>query len=203
VGYLKFRGTKKTFVGRLRRNPQISIPIRGEAPTAEVSGAIRFPYFRPRKLPHPARFPKLGVTPETAPNKRSASSYPYINRVLMAAENAEQDSGQERPPFDSSTTLPCNSHSTAIAVLLPVSLHNDINVLRSVYDKSYPRWAPHITVAIPFVGPADLALAMEQIRTLFKDTDLLRPWDITFSSTAFFPHKDSATVYLQPDEASE
>jgi uncharacterized protein (UPF0248 family)/endonuclease/exonuclease/phosphatase family metal-dependent hydrolase len=57
-------------------------------------------------------------------------------------------------------------------------------------------------MAIPFVPPSELPLAVEQIQTLFHDTDLLKPWEITFSQTDIFHHKDSATVYLKPDESS-
>src|SRR5277367_3010930 len=98
--------------------------------------------------------------------------------------------------------IPCISFSTAIVILPPESLHNKINILRAVYDKSYPRWAPHMTMAIPFVPPSELLLAVEQIQTLLHDTDLLKPWEITFSQTDVFHHKDSATVYLKPDEYS-
>lgn len=103
----------------------------------------------------------------------------------------------------SSVSTRCTSYSTAIVILPPESLHKNINILRSVYDKSYPRWAPHITMAIPFVPPSELSVAVEQLRTLLNESNLLKPWDITFSHTEVFQHKDSATVYLKPDEYSE
>src|SRR5271156_3524501 len=102
----------------------------------------------------------------------------------------------------STTPIPCTSFSTAIVILPPESLHNKINILRSIYDKSYPRWAPHITMAMPFMPPSQLLLAVEQIQTRFHETDLLKPWEITFSQTDVFHHKDSVTVYLKPDEYS-
>src|SRR5262245_13435400 len=96
----------------------------------------------------------------------------------------------------------CNSYSTAIAVFPPESLHNKLNLLRSVYDKSFPRWAPHITVMIPFVSPRELANVANHLHELFEGTGLLDPWEISFEATGYFNHKDSATVFLQPDEAS-
>ena len=57
-------------------------------------------------------------------------------------------------------------------------------------------------MAIPFVPPSQLPLALERMQGLFHDTDLLKPWDITFLQTDVFYHKDSATVYLKPDEYS-
>lgn len=57
-------------------------------------------------------------------------------------------------------------------------------------------------MAIPFVLPSELELGVERIQTLFHETDLLKPWNITVSQTDVFHHKDSATVYLKPDEYS-
>ena len=57
-------------------------------------------------------------------------------------------------------------------------------------------------MAIPFVLPSELAHAVEQIQVLFVETDLLKPWNMTFSQTDVFHHKDSATVYLKPDDYS-
>ena len=72
-----------------------------------------------------------------------------------------------------------------------------------MYDKSYPRWAPHITISIPFVPPSDLPVAVERIQTLFKERKELEPyWPISFDDTGVFRHKDSATVYLKPDHES-
>jgi 2'-5' RNA ligase len=99
--------------------------------------------------------------------------------------------------------IECPSFSTAIVVVPPQHLHNEINFLRSVYDKSHPRWSPHITLSIPFVSASDLPRATRLIHDVFSETTLLNPWQITFSKTDFFMHKDSATVYLKPDEDSE
>jgi 2'-5' RNA ligase len=99
--------------------------------------------------------------------------------------------------------IACPSYATAIVILPPQHLHNDLNILRSVYDKSHPRWSPHITIAIPFVPPSELPQAVNILSDLFNGTDLLKPWTITFEKTGSFTHKDSATVYLKPDEESE
>jgi 2'-5' RNA ligase/uncharacterized protein (UPF0248 family) len=103
--------------------------------------------------------------------------------------------GQQHP-------LACNSFSTAIAVVPPQALHSPINILRSAYDNPYPRWGPHVTVAIPFVAPEDLYLATEKLQNLFNSSELLDPWEITFSEVDTFQHQDSVTVYLKPDEYS-
>jgi hypothetical protein len=58
-------------------------------------------------------------------------------------------------------------------------------------------------MAIPFVPPMELTGAVDRIRALFKKTDALRPWEVTFSTTEIFQHKDSVTVYLKPDALSE
>ena len=99
-------------------------------------------------------------------------------------------------------SLGCISFSTAIVIVPPEALHNDINILRSAYDKSYPRWGPHITMAIPFVAPEDLPHAVETLQTLFSNSELLDPWEMAFSEVDIFRHQDSVTVYLKPDDYS-
>jgi len=99
-------------------------------------------------------------------------------------------------------SLACSSFSTAIVIVPPEALHNDINILRSAYDKSYPRWGPHITMAMPFVIPDDLPLALGILETLFSNSELLDPWEITFSEVDIFRHQDAITLYLKPDDYS-
>ena len=58
-------------------------------------------------------------------------------------------------------------------------------------------------MAIPFVAPSVLPVAVERIQTLFKEQKELEPhWHISFDKTGVFRHKDSATVYLKPDDES-
>ena len=58
-------------------------------------------------------------------------------------------------------------------------------------------------MAIPFVPPSDLPIAVERIKMLFKEQKEQEPhWNISFDETGVFRHKDSATVYLKPDAES-
>ena len=43
--------------------------------------------------------------------------------------------------------------STALTFVLPDEVHDKINEIRSVSDKAYPRWMPHINFIFPFVPP--------------------------------------------------
>ena len=42
--------------------------------------------------------------------------------------------------------------TTALSILPPLDSHNQLNFLRSKYDKAYPRWMPHINLLFPFVS---------------------------------------------------
>jgi 2'-5' RNA ligase superfamily/Endonuclease/Exonuclease/phosphatase family len=57
-------------------------------------------------------------------------------------------------------------------------------------------------MAIPFVLPGQLPRAVQYLVEHFRDTDLLTPWQITLDAVSHFQHKDSASVYLQPDAIS-
>jgi 2'-5' RNA ligase/endonuclease/exonuclease/phosphatase family metal-dependent hydrolase len=100
-------------------------------------------------------------------------------------------------------SLTCTSYGPALAVFPPESLHQKLDILRSVYDKSYPRWAPHITIAIPFVAPEHLLEATQRIQDFAAhECELFEPFDITFTKSNYFTHKECATVYLEPDDCS-
>lgn len=129
--------------------------------------------------------------------------------ITEESETGEGHSGpliglsNDAPPMESNDPCSCTSFATAIVIVPPEYLHWNINILRSVYDKSFPRWAPHITMTVPFVPPSELPSAVDRIRTLFANCDLLKPWAISFTDTDVFNHKDSATVYLKPDDYSQ
>ncbi|CUS09836.1 unnamed protein product [Tuber aestivum] len=92
-----------------------------------------------------------------------------------------------------------SSYQTAIAVIPPAFYHPQINALRSLYDKSYPRWPPHINVLYPFVTPESLPSAVQDIRRVVQESedDGLGFW-LGLDRPGSFRHKQSATIFLSP-----
>lgn len=95
------------------------------------------------------------------------------------------------------------SYQTALAVLLPPSLpsYQDISTLRSLYDKNYLKWPPHINLVYPFVPPEGLPSAIEKIQTLVADRrggvhGINTPIKVRLADAGLWEHKDHATVYL-------
>jgi hypothetical protein len=61
----------------------------------------------------------------------------------------------------SSFNFKLSSTQTALAVVVPYSHSGDIDALRSVHDKSFRKWPPHLNILYPFVDPEHLESALE------------------------------------------
>ncbi|PWW80132.1 hypothetical protein C7212DRAFT_273731 [Tuber magnatum] len=92
-----------------------------------------------------------------------------------------------------------SSYRTALAVIPPAFYHPQINALRSLYDKSYLRWPPHINVLYPFATPESLPSAVQNIRRVIQESkdDGLGFW-LELDRPGSFWHKQSATIFLSP-----
>jgi len=92
-----------------------------------------------------------------------------------------------------------SSYQTAIAIIPPAFYHPQINALRSLYDKSYLRWPPHLNVLYPFVTPESLPSAVQNFRRLIEESkgDGLGFW-LKLDRAGSFQHKQNATVFLSP-----
>lgn len=53
-------------------------------------------------------------------------------------------------------TIPLNSYDTALCVIPPKHFWPLLNDLRSLYDKAYEKWPPHINLVYPFVQTENL-----------------------------------------------
>ena len=90
------------------------------------------------------------------------------------------------------------THQTALCLIPPESLWAPIQAIRSVHDKAYPRWMPHINLIFPFAPESKFAEIKEQLGELLLKR---KPLDIEFdpSSLHYFPQKGSeCTFHLRP-----
>ncbi|RPB03384.1 hypothetical protein L873DRAFT_1826394 [Choiromyces venosus 120613-1] len=92
-----------------------------------------------------------------------------------------------------------SSYQTAIAIIPPAFYHPQINALRSLYDKSYLKWPPHINVLYPFVTPESLPLAVKKLQRVVQERidDGLGFW-LKLDRPGSFHHKQNATIFLSP-----
>ncbi|EFC42200.1 predicted protein [Naegleria gruberi] len=104
--------------------------------------------------------------------------------------------------FSSSSSDVKNNSSkafhTACCFIAPTEIWEPIQEMRSVMDKAYERWPPHINFLFPFIPEQYFEQAQELIREKLARVE---PFDITFSGVNYFA-KNSSVMWLDQDEES-
>lgn len=98
-------------------------------------------------------------------------------------------------------SLEFSSTQTALALLLPEELSQQVNDFRSRHDKAYCKWPAHINIVYPFVASQELDSVMEALQRCLEN-DVEGPIDIDCTSLNVFKHKKSGILFLQPDESA-
>jgi hypothetical protein len=94
--------------------------------------------------------------------------------------------------------IPINSHDTALCVIPPHMACGDIDRLRELYDKAYGKWPAHVNLIYPFVSPANLPRAQEQIKAyLDGNLDSSKPQTVELAEAGLFKHRNNSTIFLQ------
>lgn len=96
-----------------------------------------------------------------------------------------------------------NSYDTALCWVPDAEDWPSLDRLRSLYDKAYQKWPPHVNLLYPFVAPESLERASEAILAGLRSrpsgqTDMPR---IHLNSTGVFTHRKDNTIYLCDDDA--
>ncbi|KAJ2962114.1 hypothetical protein NQ176_g10955 [Zarea fungicola] len=89
------------------------------------------------------------------------------------------------------------SHDTALCIIPPQTLWPAINRLRSLNDKAYAKWPPHINLIYPFVHPETLSDAAEILS--HHDLTGVLPLQASIVDADAFVHSKYNTLYLKPD----
>ena len=96
------------------------------------------------------------------------------------------------------------SYDTALCIIPPQHQCEEIDKLRSLYDKAYEKWPPHINLVYPFVNSEQLPRAKElletHLRTAFADVS---PVTATLGGAGIFKHKKDTTIFLQEKDGRE
>ncbi|KAJ6444207.1 alpha/beta hydrolase [Purpureocillium lavendulum] len=88
---------------------------------------------------------------------------------------------------------PPSSYDTAVCLIPPGYLWPRLDAIRSLYDKSYAKWPPHVNVFYPFVPPE---LLSEAARLLSEAP--LDECPVALSSADAFVHRNHNSIVLRP-----
>jgi len=90
------------------------------------------------------------------------------------------------------------THQTALCLIPPENIWEQIQSIRSVYDKAYPRWMPHINLIYPFVPESEFDSLKNQLDLILNQRN---SFEIEFDQTSFqyFKQKgNECTFHLRP-----
>ena len=86
---------------------------------------------------------------------------------------------------------------SALAIIPSPEIWDGFQKIRSVHDKAYKRWPPHINLLYPFLFEEDIA---GYIPAIMEELAAIAPFRATFGPDNFgnFCHSKSATIWISP-----
>jgi hypothetical protein len=85
--------------------------------------------------------------------------------------------------------------TSACVVIPPQKLWNQIQQIRSLYDKSFERWPPHINLIYPFIPESLFETYLNDMRSLLS---CVIPFPVRCEVFQFWQQRQSFTLYLEP-----
>ena len=105
----------------------------------------------------------------------------------------------------SSTQLCLSSYQTALCIVPPTRVRNEVDRLREHHDKAFGQWPPHINIFYPFVAVQSLPQATELIRAqlikLHFQSGKKAP-RLLLDKPGLFSHHHSTTVVVTDSDAN-
>ncbi|KAM7202066.1 hypothetical protein V8F33_003073 [Rhypophila sp. PSN 637] len=91
-------------------------------------------------------------------------------------------------------------YDTALCIIPPSQSWPFIDRLRSLYDKTYEKWPPHVNLVYPFVRPEMLPTAADRIQAALSQQE----WDVPveLDSADAFLRKNDNTIFRHDGDAS-
>lgn len=90
--------------------------------------------------------------------------------------------------------------TTALTIVAPPEFHNKINLIRSVNDKAYPRWMPHMNLLFPFVDENNFKTIKDKLESSLKD---FGPMELNMNKIEYFVQGKNITFHISPDNDSK
>jgi endonuclease/exonuclease/phosphatase family metal-dependent hydrolase len=120
---------------------------------------------------------------------------PFITFFTSTLEIFESMAGHDQQHRQASFAT--NSYDTALCLIPPQHVCDEINKLRSLYDKAYEKWPPHVNLVYPFVSPERLSEAKEKIELrLHTDSEGAGSSTVALVGAGIFKHRKDITVFL-------
>ncbi|KAK6171538.1 hypothetical protein SNE40_019706 [Patella caerulea] len=89
------------------------------------------------------------------------------------------------------------SNKSAVVIIPPKLVWEQIQNIRSQYDKAYQRWMPHINLMYPFMPDTKFSSLVPELEIKLMK---IKPFLISFTSDSFgyFEHGQSCGMWLKP-----
>lgn len=89
--------------------------------------------------------------------------------------------------------------TSALCIIPPVEVWDDIQRLRVDHDHAYPRWPPHINLLYPFIPETEFVLGTRVLQAAFAASPPA-PMRITLDVFNAFAKGKTAAIWLHPRE---
>lgn len=90
--------------------------------------------------------------------------------------------------------------TTALTLVIPDPFHNDINNIRKLHDRSYPRWMPHINFLFPFVPEDKFDDIVHRLSLVLESFD---SFELELNELGYFKQGKNVTVHLKPKKSDK
>jgi len=87
------------------------------------------------------------------------------------------------------------AYTSAVVIVPPQNLWDQIQTIRKEYDKAYVRWMPHINMIYPFIPNDKFADSVPIIREKLQK---FSPFKLVFDHFNYFQHGKNCTLFLEP-----
>ena len=101
------------------------------------------------------------------------------------------------------TSIATKSYDTALCIIPPQWQCRSIDQLRTLYDKSYSKWPPHINLVYPFVDGNNLSLARSLLQSCLSQQYTGAPLNVVLDQVGHFVHRKNYTVFLVESQTEE
>eukprot|EP01138_Halocafeteria_seosinensis_P013119 gb/GECG01013398.1/.p1 GENE.gb/GECG01013398.1/~~gb/GECG01013398.1/.p1 ORF type:complete len:642 (+),score=72.70 gb/GECG01013398.1/:1-1926(+) len=120
----------------------------------------------------------------------------------MSSQEGTATTEQHTPSAQLYGVSKTKEYKSAIVIIPPTQLWKPIQTIRSIHDRVYHRWMPHINLMYPFL-PDEGTCFEQAAATLQERLRDLESFRVHLNEIQCFKHKKSATVWLGPGDDSE
>ncbi|ESO89026.1 hypothetical protein LOTGIDRAFT_106220 [Lottia gigantea] len=89
------------------------------------------------------------------------------------------------------------SNKSAVVIIPPKSVWEQIQNIRSKFDKAYDRWMPHINLIYPFAPDSEFSNLLPRLKDQLQN---VAPFTVVFTkdSIGYFEHGQRCGLWLKP-----